>query len=75
MSFPGQFLGSPSVSDTLESVTSSYSDNIDVLVLGKQILDRDGLLKQGSGEIDLVCDRSTVDLDLHDVGLLVPQFE
>jgi hypothetical protein len=61
------------VGNTLSSVTRSDTDNIDDLVLLKHALDVDGLLKVRLGELDLVGDASSVDLDLHQVGLLLDQ--
>jgi len=75
VSFPGQFLGSPSEGNTIISVTASYSNNIHHLVLGEQILHVDRLFQQRLGECDLVGDFSTVDLDLHDVSFLLLEFE
>jgi hypothetical protein len=70
---PGQSGNTPSVGNTLSSVTRSDTDNIDDLVLLKHALDVDGLLKVRLGELDLVGDASSVDLDLHQVGLLLDQ--
>jgi hypothetical protein len=61
------------VSNTLSSVTRGNSDNVNDLVLLKHALDVDRLLEMRLGEFDLVSDGSTVDLDLHQVGLFLDQ--
>merc|ERR1711953_1568156 len=67
----GQLLGVPSGSDTLESFSLGDADQVNHLVLGEDIKDGDGLLEHAVGVVDLVGDRSAVQLDLHDVGLLL----
>lgn len=57
--------------DTLESVTLGHSDDIHGLVLGKHVLEEHGLLEQSLSIRDLVGNRATVDLDLHQVSLLL----
>lgn len=66
-----ELLGAPSGSDTRESVTLGDSDDIDHLVLLEDGVDADWLLEETLGEVDLLSDASTVDLDLHEVGLLL----
>jgi hypothetical protein len=66
-----QLLGSPTGSNTLVSLTLGDGDDVDNLVLLEDGVDRDGLLEQVAGELDLLLDGSTVDLDLHQVGLLL----
>jgi len=66
-----KLLGSPTVSNTLESVTGGDTDDVDVLVLLEDGGDVDGLLEVGLGEFNLVGDRSSVDLDFHKVSLLL----
>ena len=58
--FPWELLGSPTVSNTLETVTLCDGNNIDVLVLFKDSGDIDGLLKETMSVVDLVGDGSTV---------------
>lgn len=67
----GQLLGSPSGSDSLESLSSGDTDDVDDLVLLEDGGDLDGLLEVTLGEGNLVRDGSTVDLDLHEVSLLL----
>lgn len=75
MGLTGQLLGSPPVGDTLVSVTTSDSDDIDHLILREEISDNNGLLEERPGEGDLISGFSTVDLDLHKVSLLLLQLE
>ena len=63
--------GTPTAGDTLEAVTLGDGNDVDHLVLLEDGVDVDGLLKQVAGEVNLVGDLATVDLDLHEVGLLL----
>merc|ERR1719429_140581 len=71
VSLPGQLLGVPSAGDALESVTLGDADDVDHLVSGKDSGDRNLLLEVVPGKVNLVSDGSSVQLDLHDVGLLL----
>merc|ERR1712087_577093 len=62
---------SPPGDDTLGSSALSDTDRVDHLVLAEDGVDWDGLLEVGDGEVDLLGDASSVDLDLHHVGLLL----
>ena len=73
VSFSWELLGSPSVSDTLETVALGDSDNIDVLVLFEDGGDINGLLEEIVGVFNLVGDGSTVHLNLHEMSLLLAQ--
>ena len=66
-----QLLGAPTSGDTGEAVALGDGDNVDHLVLLEDGVDRDGLLEEAVAELDLVGDGATVDLDLHEVGLLL----
>jgi len=70
---PGKPGNTPSVSNTLSSVTRGDSDNVDDLVLLEDAPDIDGLLEVALGELELVGYGSSVDLDLHQVRLLLLQ--
>ena len=70
---PGQLLCVPPGGDALESVTLGDANNVHHLVLGEHGGDGDLLLKVIPGEGDLVSDGASVELDLHDVGLLLPE--
>jgi hypothetical protein len=67
----GLLAGSPTGSDTLESVALGDTDNIDVLVLLEDRFDRDLLLEVRVGPVNLVSNGTTVKLDLHQVSLLL----
>lgn len=59
------------VSYSLESVTGGDTDDVDVLVLLEDGVYIDGLLKVRFRKLDFVGDGSSVDLDLHEVRLLL----
>jgi len=62
---------SPTFDDTLETVTFGDSDDIDHFVLVENSVDIDGFLEKVFGEVDLLGDGTTVNLDLHQVSLLL----
>jgi len=66
-----QLLCSPTGSNTLVTLTLGNGDNVDNLVLLEDGVDGDRLLKEITGEVDLLLNRTTVDLDLHQVRLLL----
>ena len=57
---------------TLEAFSLGDADQVDHLVLGEDVHDGDGLLEHSVGVVDLVGDGPTVQLDLHNVGFLLP---
>merc|ERR1719397_758020 len=71
VSLPWKLLGVPPAGNTLVSMTLGHSDDVDHLVLGKHLADRHLLLKVLTGKVDLVSNGASVELDLHDVGLLL----
>ena len=71
VSLARKLLGAPTGGDTAETVTLGNGDDIDHLVLLEDGVDGHGLLEETLTELDLVGDRTTVDLDLHEVGLLL----
>lgn len=71
----GELLGTPTSGDTLETVTLGNTDNIDHFVLFEDGVNVDGLLKVLFGPVDLVGHGSTVQLDLHNVGLLLAELD
>ena len=71
VSLTGKLGGTPTAGDALETVTLGDGDDIDHLVLLEDGVDLDGLLEQVAGEVNLVGNGTTVDLDLHEVGLLL----
>lgn len=66
-----QLLRSPSAGDALETMALGHGNGIDNLVLLEDGVDLHGLLEQTVAEGDLVCDATAVDLDLHQVCLLL----
>lgn len=71
VSLTGKLLGAPTGGDTAETVTTGDGDNVNHLVLLEDAADLDGLLEETVAELDLVGNGATVDLDLHQVGLLL----
>ena len=71
MGLARQLLCAPTGSDTLEPVALSDGNGVDHLVLFKDLGDRDHLFKVVLGPVDLVLYRAAVELDLHDVRLLL----
>merc|ERR1711884_453856 len=67
----GKLLCIPSASDTLESMTLCHSNNIYTLVHVKDTGDRNLLLKMFPGPLHLVGCAASVQLDLHDMSLLL----
>jgi hypothetical protein len=67
--------GSPTSGHTLESLTLGDTKNIDVLVEVEDVVNTDLLLQQLLAELDLLGDSASVDLDFHDVGLLLAEVE
>lgn len=66
-----QLLRTPSAGNTLEAVALGDSDAVDHFILLKDGVDLHWLLEEAVSEVDLVGDAATVDLDLHEVGLLL----
>ena len=60
---------------TLESFSLGDTNDVDHFVLGKDLLDGDLLFEMLPGEVNFVGDGSTVQLDFHNVGLLLAAFQ
>jgi hypothetical protein len=71
--FSRKLLGTPSAGDTRESVTLSDSNDIDHLILLEDGADLNWLLEKTLSERDLILNATTVDLDFHQVCLLLLQ--
>lgn len=56
---------------TFKSSSSGHSDAVNVLILGKHLLNRYRLLQLLAGPVYLLVDGASVYLHLHDVGLLL----
>lgn len=65
----------PTRDDTGESLTLGHTESIDHLVLREDGSNRDLLLKETVTEVDLIGGVTTVDLDLHQVGLLLTKMD
>lgn len=66
-----KLLGTPTSSNTVVSVTLGDGNDVNHLVLLEDGVDGDGLLEQVLSERDLVGDGAAVDLNLHQVRLLL----
>lgn len=64
-----------SLDDTTCSLTAGNTNGVEALALLEDLSDADLLLEVVLGPVDLVGDGSTVDLDLHDVGLVLAEAE
>jgi hypothetical protein len=70
-----QFLDAESLYDTSKSMTLGYTNSINALVGFEDLTDRDFLLELAVAVVDLLGDVSTVDLDFHDLGLVLSKLE
>jgi len=68
-----KLLGAPSMGDTLKALALADTDNIDHFVRLKDRGDMDGLFQVRSNPVDLVLDEASVQLDFHDMRLLLAQ--
>ena len=66
-----KLLGSPSAGNTRETVTLGDSNDIDHLILLEDGADLNWLLEETAGELYLLGNATSVDLDLHQVCLLL----
>lgn len=71
VSLPGETGSTPSSGNTLVTVTLGNTNDVNALVLLEDGADVDGLFEVRPGEVNLVGDGTTVDLDFHKVGLLL----
>lgn len=75
MGLAGKAGDAPTGGDALVTLTLGDADGVDELGVAEDVVDGHGLLEEGDSEVDLVGDGTTVDLDLHDMGLLLPLVE
>lgn len=66
-----KLLGAPTSSDTVETMALCDGNNINHLVVLEDRADLNGLFEEAVGEPNLVGNAATIDLDLHQVGLLL----
>lgn len=71
----GQAAGTPTSGNTLEALTLGDGDDVNHFVLLEDGVDGNLLFKVLLGEGNLVGDGTTVDLDFHDVSLLLAELE
>jgi len=69
--FSWKLLGSPSSSDTVETVTLGDGDGVNHLVLFEDGADLNWLLEKTVSESNLVWNAATVDLNFHQMGLFL----
>ena len=67
----GKAADAEALDDALSALALGAAEDIDGLVHGEDAGNADLLLEEANGKVDLLGDRATVDLDLHDVGLLL----
>lgn len=75
VSLTGETGNTPTRDNTAEALTLGGSGDVDLLTLGEDGVDVDLLLEELLGELNLLLNRATVDLDLQDVGLLLTEVE
>jgi hypothetical protein len=75
MGLTGKTGDTPTGDDTLETATLGHSKDINLLGLGKDTVNSDLLFEQSLGVVDLGRSVTSVDLDLHNVGLLETKVE
>lgn len=68
---PRKLLGTPSARDALEAMTFGDRNAVDHLILFEDRPNVDRLLEETFAEVDFVRYRSSVDLDLHQMSLLL----
>merc|ERR1712228_368879 len=75
VSLAGRLLTMPTASHALESVSLGDTDDVEGFVHGEDLSYWDLLLEVLPGPVHLVGDGAAVELDLHDVSLLLPASE
>jgi len=75
MGLSGETAGSPTSSHTFETFTLGDADDVDHLILLENARDGDGLLEETESELDLIRDVSSIDLDFHEMSLLLSQVQ
>jgi hypothetical protein len=70
-----KLLDAPTSNDTSETVTFGDTNDVNHLVLLKDRFDINSLFEVRLGPVHLVRDRSTIQLNLHNMGLLLTKFD
>merc|ERR1712227_21435 len=72
VSLTRKLLGVPARCDTFHALPLGDTDDVDHFILRENRLHRDLLLEMLADPVNLVCDRSSVQLDLHHMCFLLP---
>jgi len=75
MGLSGEMLSSESLSDTCVTITLGNTENVDNFILIDDLRDSDFLFEMLLGEVNLLGDGTTVNLDFEDVSLLLSEVE
>lgn len=75
VSLTGELLDSESLHDTLETVASGHTNSVTAVIVLEDLTDLDFLLEVIESPFDLVGNLATVELDLHDVCLVLAELE
>jgi len=75
MGLSGESLGTESGSDTFVTLTLGNTENVNHFVLVEDLGDSDFLFEVGSGEVNLLGNSTSVNLDFEDVSLLLSEVE
>ncbi len=71
VSLTGKTSDTPTAHDTVNTVTLGDTDEVNHLILREDGINGDLLLEEGLSEVNLLSNGTTVDLDLHQVSLLL----
>jgi len=71
----GETSGSPTSSDTFKTFTLGDANDVNHLILLENARDRNGFLEETNSELNLLGDVSSVDLDFHEMSLLLSQVQ
>ena len=75
VSFTWEFLDTESLNNTLNSMTTSNSNSVNAFVIREDLSELNLLLEMIEGKLNFVCNFSTIKLDLHNVSLVLAEFE
>jgi len=75
MGLSGESLSTESGGDTFVTLTLSNTENVNHFVVFEDAVDSDFLFEVGSGEVDLLGNSTSVNLDFEDVSLLLSEVE
>jgi hypothetical protein len=75
VSLARKLLDSPTVGSTLKSTTFGCTNNVNVVEFIEDVADWDLFFKKSASELELIGNGASVDLNFHDVGLLLAKVE